>query len=127
MALRCSGAHSKALLIGIAVPIRDKAGRVVGAFAGVTDLSRPNFLQQAESKYGHSGGYLLVDRKNRLVITASDKSRVMSKVPDAGVNLQFDRFINGDEGSAVYTNQRGVEVGFANGLKGPNGSLRPRC
>lgn len=81
------------------------------AFAGVTDLSRPNFLQQvAESKYGHSGGYLLVDRLNRLVITASDKSQVMRKVPDAGINPQFDRFINGGEGSLVYTNQLGVEV-----------------
>jgi len=105
------GRALKAPLIGIAVPIRDRSGRVIGVLAGVTDLSRPNFLQQvAESRYGRTGGYLLVDRKNRLIVTASEKDRTMQRASASGVNPTVDRFISGYEGALVYTNQKGVEV-----------------
>ena len=91
--------------------IRDEQGSVIGVLAGVTGLDAPNFLDEiTESRYGETGGYLLVDARNRLVITASDKSRVMEVLPAPGVNQATDRFIGGFESSTVAVNPQGVEV-----------------
>jgi diguanylate cyclase (GGDEF)-like protein/PAS domain S-box-containing protein len=98
-------------VVSIAVPIRDARGKVMGAFIGVTDLSQPNFLDKITSNtYGKTGGYLLVAAKYRLVVTATDKSRVMDPLPAPGVMPQVDRFIEGFDGPVVLTNPRGVEV-----------------
>ena len=95
----------------MAVPIRDAQGQVVGALAGVTDLSKPNFLDGVTGNtYGKTGGYLIVAPQYRLVVTASDKSRVMEVLPAAGHNPVIDRFIDGYEGSAVLVNPFGVEI-----------------
>lgn len=98
-------------VFAMATPIRDAQGMVIGALAGVTDLSKPNFLDRiTHSRYGQSGGYLLVAPQHRLVVTASDPSRIMEILPDSGVNPGIDRFIEGYEGSAIVTNPQGVEV-----------------
>ena len=95
----------------MATPIRDAEGMVIGALAGVTDLSTPNFLDRiTRSRYGQSGGYLVVAPQHRLVITASDQSRIMETLPAPGVNPGIDRFTQGYEGSAIVTNPQGVEV-----------------
>ena len=91
--------------------VRDEQGSVIGVLAGVTGLDAPNFLDEiTESRYGETGGYLLVDARNRLVITASDKTRVMETLPPPGVNSAVDRFVGGFESSTVAVNPRGVEV-----------------
>jgi len=101
----------KAPLIYMAVPILNAQGKVIGAIAGVTNLEQQNFLAQiTASRYGQSGGYILVARAHRLVITAADKSRIMQPLPAPGINPAIDRFINGYEGYAIYANQFGVEV-----------------
>ena len=95
----------------ITAAVRDEQGSVIGVLAGVTGLDAPNFLDEiTESRYGETGGYLLVDARNRLVITASDKSRVMEVLPAPGVNQATDRFIGGFESSTVAVNPQGVEV-----------------
>jgi PAS domain S-box-containing protein len=96
-------------LFTIAVPILDAAGNIIGALAGVTDLSRPTFLDKlSESKYGKSGGYLLVSPKNNLIVTATDKSRVMQPVPAPGRNAMHDRYMQGYEGFGVAASSLGV-------------------
>lgn len=105
------GKKLRAPVFGIAVPIRDQQGKVIGALAGVVNLGRPGFLDKiTESTYGKAGGYLMVAREYRLVITATDKSRIMETLPPPGVNWLVDRFIQGYEGSGVVVNPRGVEV-----------------
>ncbi len=95
----------------MAVPIRDTQGKVIGAFSGVSDLGKPNFLDRiTEGRYGTSGSYLLVAPQYRLIVTASDKSRTMEALPASGINPMIDRFIQGYEGSAVLVNPLGVEV-----------------
>ena len=101
----------KAPGFGIGVPIRDSQGTVIGVLAGVVQLDKSNFLDRIiQSFQGHTAGYLLVAPQQRLVITASDKSRVMEVLPPVGVSPPLDRFIQGYEGSDVFTNPRGVEV-----------------
>ena len=104
------GKQLKSQLIMIAAPIRDRQGKVIGALAGVTDLGQPNFLDEiTENRYGRSGGYLLNARKERLIITATDKTRIMQPLPPVGVNKMLDRYVQGFEGYGLSINSRGVE------------------
>ncbi|MEI6306343.1 MAG: cache domain-containing protein, partial [Deltaproteobacteria bacterium] len=93
------------------VPINDSQGKVIGALAGATDLSKPNFLNSiTEAKYGKTGGYLLVAPQHRLVVTATDKKRVMTPASPPGANELIDRFMQGYEGSGILVNALGEAV-----------------
>jgi diguanylate cyclase (GGDEF)-like protein/PAS domain S-box-containing protein len=95
----------------MAVPIRDRRARVIGALCGVTSLERSSFLDQvSKSSYGKTGGYVLVAPQYRLIVTATDKSRVMATLPAVGINPTIDRFIAGYEGTVVYVSAVGVEI-----------------
>ena len=95
----------------LTVPIRDLQGQVIGALSGVVNLGQPNFLDKiTQGRYGDSGGYVLVAPQQRLIITATDKSRIMQSLAPPGVIPQTDRFIQGLEGYAVYVNPLGEEV-----------------
>ena len=95
----------------MAVPIRNTQGKVIGVLAGATDLSKPNFLDNfITSRYGNSGGFLLVAPQHRLIVSATDKHRIMSALPALGVIPAMDRFLQGDEGYSVHVNHLGVEV-----------------
>ncbi len=95
----------------MAVPIRDNDDKVIGALAGTTDLSKPNFMDKiTDNRYGKTGGYFLVASQYRLIVTASDKTRVMQQFPAPGVVPAIDRFLQGYEESSVYINPLGVEV-----------------
>jgi len=103
--------RTSAPMLDMAAPIRDANGLVVGAVIGFTHLDKPNPLATITSnRYGRTGGYLLVDPVQRRVIAATDMSRVMERLPDAGVNPALDRFLDGYQGSLVLTNPRGQEV-----------------
>jgi diguanylate cyclase (GGDEF)-like protein/PAS domain S-box-containing protein len=94
----------------IAVPIHDAVGKVIGAIAGATDLSKTNFLDKsAKGQYGKSGGFLLNAPQHRLIVTATDKARIMQPLPPPGVNKMLDRYIQGYEGYGLSVNSRGVE------------------
>ncbi|MBV5337453.1 MAG: cache domain-containing protein, partial [Deltaproteobacteria bacterium] len=95
----------------IAVPIFNSQNQVVGALSGVTNLSKPNFLDKiSENRYGKTGGYVLVDTQHREIITATDKNRIMESLPAHGVNRTLDRLMTAVDGSGVHVNNRGVEV-----------------
>ncbi len=101
--------HTPVIVIG--VPIFDVQGNVIGALAGVTDLSKPNFLDKVtENRYGETGGYELIAPKYRLIVTATDKSHIMQQVSAPGVSSLNDRFIQGHEGSGVLVMSSGVEA-----------------
>lgn len=95
----------------IVTAIRDAHAKVVAALIGTTDLSKPHFLDSLTgSRYGKTGGYLLVAPQHRLIVTATDKSRIMQASPTPGLYPLFDRFLQGYEGSGVEVNSSGVEV-----------------
>ena len=104
------GRKLKAPLFGMATPIYDGQKRIVGALYGITNLGKPSFLDRiAANRYGKTGGYLLVAPQQRLIVTASDKRRIMTSIPRSG-NAQIEHFLDGAEGSAVLVNPLGVEV-----------------
>lgn len=97
--------------LGMAAPIRDAQGVVVGALAGVINLGKPIFLDRiTDSRYGTMGGYLLVAPQSRVVITAADKSRILERLPAVGANPDMDRFLAGYEGAALWTTPTAVEM-----------------
>ncbi|MCX7177439.1 MAG: GAF domain-containing protein, partial [Proteobacteria bacterium] len=106
------GKKLMAPVFGASVPIRDAHGKVIGALAGVTNLGKPNFFDVITNKSHatHGGSLLLVAPQYRLIVTASDKHRIMEALPAAGINPSIDRFIDGDEGAAIVTTPSGTEV-----------------
>ena len=105
------GKKLQAPVFGMTVPIRDGKGKVIGSLSGVTNLGKPNFLDNiTQNHYGNTGGYLLTIPSERLIVTATDKSRIMQELPAAGIHPMLDRFNQGYEGSAVFHNLLGVEV-----------------
>jgi len=98
-------------LFNINTPIRDADGKVIGALFGVINLAKPNFLDRiGKYRYGRTGGYLLIAPQHRLIVTATDKTRIMQPLPAPGINPQIDRYVHGYEGYAVYVNAVGVEI-----------------
>ena len=98
-------------VFAVAVPVRDGQGSVIGALAGIVNLSKPNFLDQiTESYYGRSGYFLLITPKDRLIISGTGKSRILEALPVAGANLLLDRFIQGYDETGVTTDADGVEI-----------------
>lgn len=105
------GQQVKVPFFAMGVPILDANGAVIGLIAGVIRLDQPNFLDQViQNFHGQDGGYLLVAPRERLIITASDKTRIMESLPAEGVSPTLDRFLRGYEGSDVFINPRGIEV-----------------
>ena len=106
------GKKLQAPLIGMTAPIRDTQGKVIGAITGVINLGLPNFIDRTANGryYGKTGGYVLVASQYRLIVTATDKRRIMEQLPPPGAFPLVDRFINGYEGSGIFVNPVGVEV-----------------
>ena len=105
------GKKLRAPVFPMAAPIRDAQGKVIGALAGATNLGQPSFLDKiTDNHYGKTGGYLLVAPQHRLIVTATDKSRIMETLPAPGSYPAIDRFVQGYEGSALFVNPLGVEV-----------------
>ena len=105
------GKTKKAPIILMAVPVRDRQGKIIGALSGVTNLAKPNFLDKiTDSRYGKTGGFFIVAPQYRMIVTATDKTRVMEMHPPPGVNPLLDRRTQGHEGSDIFVNPKGVEV-----------------
>ena len=101
--------HAPAFVIGM--PILDPQGTVIGVLGGVTDLRMPNFLDNiTQGHWGRTGVLLLASRQHRVVITASDKLRIMESFPPRGVTPIIDARADGKEDSTVLVDPRGVEV-----------------
>ena len=65
-------------IFSIVAPIRNAEGAVIGVLVGTVNLGLPSFLDKVpQGRYGKSGAYLLTAVQSRLIVTATDPSRVM--------------------------------------------------
>ena len=97
-------------IFSLVAPVRDAQGKVLGAVVATVNLGLPNFLDKIfQTRPDSRAGYLLVASPYRLVVTATNKKRVMEVLPPAGVNPYVDRNIAGYEGHAVVVNALGEE------------------
>jgi PAS domain-containing protein len=97
-------------IFSIIAPIRNTKGAVIGALVGTVNLGLPSFLDKVtHGQYGKSGHYLLNAKQSRMIVTATDHSRIMQPLPATGVNTMLDRYVQGFDGFGVSVNARGVE------------------
>jgi PAS domain S-box-containing protein len=98
-------------VVTLATPIRDAEGRVSGALVGVIDLTKPSFLDRVtRSRYGRTGGHLLVAPMERKVVTASDKSLVLRALAPAGADPVLDRLLSGETRAEKQQDEQGQDV-----------------
>jgi two-component sensor histidine kinase/PAS domain-containing protein len=101
----------KAPVFSILVPVRDTKGTVIGALGGLTGLGQVNFLDLVPNAwYGKTGHFQLVAPLQRLVVTATDKGRVMATLPEIGVNTKLDALLAKGAGTDIWYGSDGVEV-----------------
>jgi PAS domain S-box-containing protein len=101
--------HSQQPVFAIMSPIIDQQKQVIGIVVGVTNLHKPNFLDQVgATKYGVTGDFLVTAPKTRSYVAASDKRRLLKSGPPRGINAVYDRYIDGYEGSGLARSSRGV-------------------
>jgi PAS domain S-box-containing protein len=97
-------------VFGMAVPIRDASGHILGALVGAIDLSRPSFLDRiAQGRAGLTGGYLLIAPEHRLVVSATDRRLILTPTPAPGVNPLLDRHMAGEAIYGFTRNSMGQE------------------
>jgi PAS domain S-box-containing protein len=98
-------------MISMSAPIKDLYGNVIGALTGVIDLSKPNFLDFiVNNHYGKTGSYVIVACDKRLIVSATDKNRIMENLPPIGQIPAIDRFIAGYDGAEIFIDAQGIEV-----------------
>jgi len=104
--------------LNVVIPLRNGMGEVIGALVGVTDLSASNFLERTvQSGYGKTGGYLVIDPVQNIIIAATDRSRAMRPAPAFGRNAMHDKYVRGYEGFGVAKSSLGVvELSAAKGV-----------
>ncbi|MEI7612646.1 MAG: ATP-binding protein [Betaproteobacteria bacterium] len=99
-------------VVRMAAPIRDAQGRVIGALAGVINLTKPSFLDRIPEKLAMTPGsyLLLISPPHKMIVASTDKSKIMAVLPTPSNSPGLDRFMQGFEGSLVTANLQGVEV-----------------
>jgi len=105
------GKKLAAPIFSISAPIYDSKGTVIGVLVGTINLNKPSFLDDVTNKrYGKTGGYLLVAPQHQLVVTATDKRRIMTPTSPPGAIQLLDRFKKGHEGSGITIDPLGKEM-----------------
>ena len=99
-------------IFSMAAPIRDQKGQVIGVLVGTVNLGLPNFLDHlVHQHYGKNGNYFLFAPQHKLIVTATDKHRVMQPIAPAGISPVLDAVVvKGYEGYLTGRNSSGVDV-----------------
>jgi len=109
------GRKLQAPVFAMVVPIRSAQGRVIGALAGVTDLSHPNFLDKifrskvTDGRFGHADGFYLIAPGHGLIVTATDKRHALQPLAATGAHPLLVGYQQGYEGYGVFNNTNGIE------------------
>lgn len=106
------GRASKQALFSVAVPLHDASGEVAGMLFGAVLASHPTLFGGLEqTRIGKTGYLLVISPASRVIVSASDKSRIMQPVAKKGVNPLLDRRVEeGFEGPGRTVSSLGVDV-----------------
>ena len=98
--------------IPVTVPLRDAAGAIIGMLVDRVPLSESHAFGQLEGvKIGKNGYFLVVSPRDRLIVSATDRSSAMKALPAQGEDPLLDRRLHdGFEGPGITTDALGVEV-----------------
>lgn len=97
-------------VIGLAYPIKSASGQTIGAVVGAIVLGDSSIFQKiVRTRYGQTGGYLIIAPRHNIVVASTDNSRSMTPTPPPGSNAMNDRYVAGYEGYGIALSSRGVE------------------
>ncbi len=95
----------------VTVPVRDQDGSVVGAVSGWTNLNTLKSMGNVVNmQRARTGEYLLIAPQHRLVVMASNASRVMEMLPVPGADALAAQLLSGKAGYGLSRDGRGAEV-----------------
>jgi len=96
-------------VIVMTAPIYAPDGSISGYLCGSLDLLREDglFASLRDIRIGTTG-YIYVFDKNRTMIMHPDTSRILKQDVQPGMNILFDKAIEGFEGSGETTNSKGL-------------------
>jgi PAS domain S-box-containing protein len=100
--------RSKGAAILMAAPVYDRNDRLLGYLAGSLNLVNDYFIEEVMTHKIGKKGYLYLFNTNRTMVVHPDKSRIMKQDVPRGVNVLFDKAIDGFEGSGETVNSRGI-------------------
>ncbi len=98
--------------VAIVIPLWDPRGISAGALLGQVYLSDQNLFGQLEqTKIGKNGNLVVISPKDRLIISATESSKIMQTLPNPGIDPLLDRRTEtGYEGPGFLTTDAGVET-----------------
>ncbi len=109
------GQFSKQVVVAVAVPVHDASGAPAGALVGSFFPSDPALFGLLEqTTIGRTGYFVVSSARDLVIISATDKIRIMQPLPARGANPLSERRRAGFEGAGVSVNSRGAEVLTAN-------------
>lgn len=98
-------------LFGMAVPIQDAQGRIVGALAGLTELEKANFLDLVtQNAFGKSGYVMVVNARNGTAVASSDRGRIMEVLPASGAYPLGDNLMSNGGRTGIFLDPNGMKV-----------------
>lgn len=104
------GKRPVAPAFGIAAPIHDDNGTIRGVLVGVTNLDAGSFLDRVpELSTVNAGQYLVFAPDSGLIVTATDKRRIMQRLDAANGDAYRRRALAGYEGVSVLVDSHGEE------------------
>lgn len=81
------GRYLKQPVVAIVLPIKDASGAMMGVLICGLDISSQDLFGRLERiKLGKTGAFLVISLKEHIIISASDKKRIMQPVPVKGVD-----------------------------------------
>ncbi len=97
-------------VVVFAVPIKDAGGRSIAILAGAASLDAPNFLELIQRlKLGRTGSFVVAAPAHGVFVTGTDPSFRLKPLPPPGGDLVHDRWMAGEEASAIGKSSTGVE------------------
>jgi diguanylate cyclase (GGDEF)-like protein len=104
------GPFSHQPVFGMAAPICNDSGKILGMVMGIVPLSDADVFGQLEKASAVPGSYLLVvSRHERRIVAADDKKRILETVNDK-TRLTNRRINEKFEGAGIAVNPHGVQV-----------------
>lgn len=101
----------KSPVVAMAVPVKNTAGDVIAVLAGVIDLAQPNFFDEiTDNKYGKTGYFLLIDRSSGMIVTSTNKRRIMEQLNLSDASPIVARHMAGEDVSGIGHNAMGTEI-----------------
>ncbi|MFA7267757.1 MAG: GGDEF domain-containing protein [Sterolibacterium sp.] len=97
-------------LLTMAAHVIDDNGKQLAVLVGITELLAADLLGPIQdSRFGESGGFLVISPADKLFIVASDPAMTLTAMPQPGINLLHDRVMAGFRGTGTTVNAKGIE------------------